>query len=245
MKTLHHRHLASLVAVAALTFVAGCHKKAVPPPPPPPPEATSPAPTASITVTPSTINPGGGAVLAWKTTDATEISIDGIGTVNAYGTQTVMSTESTTFHLVARGPGGSTDATARLTVNAAPVAATVSENIDEQMFEASVKPAFFDYDSYEIRPDAQSVLASDAAFLASHPTVKFVVGGYCDDRGSTEYNLALGENRANAAKQALVNGGVSPDRIRTVSYGKEKQFCSQAAESCYQQNRRAGFSLDK
>ena len=89
MKTPHHRHLASLIAVATLTFAAGCHKKAVPPPPPPPPAATSPAPTATITVTPSTINPGGSAVLAWRTTDATDISIDGIGTVNAYGTQNV------------------------------------------------------------------------------------------------------------------------------------------------------------
>ena len=245
MQTPRHRYLASLIAATTLIFAAGCHKKVVPPPPPPPPAATSAAPTASITVTPSSINAGGGAVLAWRTTDATEISIDGIGTVNAYGTQNVTPTQSTSYHLVARGPGGSTDATASLTVMAAPVAASTGETIDEQMFEQSVKPAFFDYDAYEIRPDAATVLAQDASFLAAHPTLKVVVGGYCDDRGSAEYNLALGENRANAAKQALVNGGVSPDRIRTVSYGKEKQFCAQADESCYQQNRRAGFTLDK
>jgi peptidoglycan-associated lipoprotein len=246
VKISHHRHFASLIAVAALMLAAGCHKKAVPPPPPPPPEATAPAPTASITVTPSTINQGGGAVLAWKTTDATDISIDGIGTVNAYGTQNVTPTDSTTYHLVARGPGGSTDATARLTVNAAaPPPPPPSETMTEQMFEQNVRPAFFDYDSYDIRPDAQTVLAQDAGFLSAHPTLKVVIGGYCDDRGSAEYNLALGENRANAAKQALVNGGVSPDRIRTVSYGKEKQFCTQADEACWQQNRRAGFSLDQ
>jgi peptidoglycan-associated lipoprotein len=245
MKTSHHPHLASLIAATSLIFAAGCHKKAVPPPPPPPPAATSPAPTASITVTPSSLNAGGSAVLAWRTTDATEVSIDGIGTVNAYGTQNVTPTESTNYHLVARGPGGSTDATAALTVTAAPVAASVGETMNEQIFEQSVKPAFFDYDAFEIRPDAQTVLAQDASFLAAHPTIKVVIGGYCDDRGSAEYNLALGENRANAAKQSLVNGGVSPDRIRTVSYGKEKQFCSQADEACYQQNRRAGFSLDQ
>jgi peptidoglycan-associated lipoprotein len=245
VKTPQHRHFASLIAVATLTFAAGCHKKAVPPPPPPPPAATSPSPTASITVTPDSINPGGSAVLAWKTTDATEISIDGIGTVNAYGTQNVSPTESTTYHLVARGGGGSTDATARLTVSAAAAPPQAAETMNEQIFEQNVKPAFFDYDSYEIRPDAQTVLAQDASFLAAHPTLKVVVGGYCDDRGSAEYNLALGENRANAAKQALVNGGVSPDRIRSVSYGKEKQFCTQADEACWQQNRRAGFSLDQ
>jgi peptidoglycan-associated lipoprotein len=246
MKTSHYQRLAALIAFATLTFAAGCHKKPVPPPPPPPPpEATAPAPTASITVTPSSINPGGGSVLAWRTTDATEISIDGIGTVNAYGTQNVSPSESTTYHLVARGPGGSKDATARLTVAAAAAPAPTGEVMDEQVFEQNVKPAFFDYDTYDIRPDAQAVLAQDAGFLAAHPTLKVVIGGYCDDRGSAEYNLALGENRANAAKQALVNGGVSPDRIRTVSYGKEKQFCTQADEACWQQNRRAGFSLDQ
>ena len=105
MNSPNHRHVAALVAVAALTFAAGCHKKAVPPPPPPPPAASSPAPTATITVTPSTINPGGSAVLAWRTTDATDVSIDGLGTVNPYGTQNVTPTQSTTYHLVARGPG--------------------------------------------------------------------------------------------------------------------------------------------
>jgi peptidoglycan-associated lipoprotein len=89
------------------------------------------------------------------------------------------------------------------------------------------------------------VISKDAAFLASHPKLKIVIGGYCDARGSTEYNLALGENRANGAKQALVSAGVNPDRIRTVSYGKEKQFCTEANEQCYQQNRRAGFSVDR
>lgn len=245
MKALHRNHKSAIFAVAMFTLVTGCHKKVVPPPPPPPPAATAPAPTATITVTPSSINAGGGAVLAWRTTDATEVSIDGMGTVNAYGTQNVNPTQSTTYHLVARGSGGSTDASASLTVTAAPVAQNTGEVMNEQMFEQSVKPVYFDYDSYDIRADAQTVLAQNASFLAAHPTVKVVVGGYCDDRGSAEYNLALGENRANAAKQSLVNGGVSPDRVRTVSYGKEKQFCTQQDESCYQQNRRAGFSLDQ
>ena len=246
MRTPSYRPIASLVVVASLTFAAGCHKPKVPPPPPPPPAATATAPTATISVTPSSINPGGGAVLAWRTTDATEVSIDGMGTVTAYGTKNVTPTETTTYHLLARGDGGSTDASATLTVSTPPpAAATSGETMDEQAFEQHVKPAYFDYDSFDIRADAQTVLADDASFLAAHPTIKIVIGGYCDDRGSAEYNLALGENRANAAKQALVNGGVSPERIRSVSYGKEKQFCTQADEACYQQNRRAGFSLDQ
>jgi peptidoglycan-associated lipoprotein len=224
---------------------AGCHKKVTAPPPPETPEATTPEPTATINVTPSAIDAGGSAVLAWKTTDATEISIDGIGTVPAYGTKTVSPTESTTYHLIARGAGGSADATARLTVNAAAASQAGTESIDEQTFEQNVKPVFFDYDSYDIRPDAQTTIAQDAAYLTQHPTLKVVIGGYCDERGSAEYNLALGENRANSAKQSLVNHGISADRIRTVSYGKEKQFCTEANEACWQQNRRAGFSLDQ
>jgi peptidoglycan-associated lipoprotein len=72
-----------------------------------------------------------------------------------------------------------------------------------------------------------------------------VIGGYCDERGSTEYNLALGENRASSVKKGLIGAGVSADRIRTVSYGKEKQFCTEHDESCWQQNRRGQFSIDR
>jgi peptidoglycan-associated lipoprotein len=72
-----------------------------------------------------------------------------------------------------------------------------------------------------------------------------VIGGYCDERGSNEYNLALGQNRAEAAKNALVNAGVPSSNIRVISYGKEKPFCTQSTEECWQQNRRAGFSIDQ
>lgn len=225
--------------------IAGCHKKAAPPPPPPPIANTAPAPTASITASPDTISPGQSVVLAWRTTDATSANIDGIGPVPTSGTRTVQPTESTDYNLTATGDGGNATATARVTVNA-PAASNISEgNVTDAMFEQNVKPVFYDYDSYTIRPDAQSVISQDANFLNQHPDLKVVVGGYCDERGSVEYNLALGENRANAAKQALVTAGVSPDRLRTVSYGKEKQFCTDHSESCWQQNRRGQFSIDR
>ena len=169
----------------------------------------------------------------------------GLGNVNAYGTQNVRPPKPRPTISSPAAPAVRRMQRATLTVAAAPAPPPAAETMNEQIFEQNVKPAFFDYDSYEIRPDAQTVLAQDASFLAAHPTLKVVVGGYCDDRGSAEYNLALGENRANAAKQALVNGGVSPDRVRTVSYGKEKQFCTTNDEACWQQNRRAGFSLDQ
>ena len=85
----------------------------------------------------------------------------------------------------------------------------------------------------------------DADYLNSHPQIKIVIGGYCDERGSDEYNLVLGQNRAQAAKTALVTAGVAADRIRVISYGKEKPFCTESNEECWQLNRRAGFSIDR
>src|ERR1700728_4405137 len=227
--------------------VAGCHKKNPAPPPPPAPPATAPAPMATITANPSTINPGGSATLTWKTSDASNVSIVGLGQVASSGTQTVSPTQTTSYHLIAQGDGGTADATATVSVTtgAAPPAPITETGLDENAFEAAVKPVFFDYDSYDVRPDAQTTIQADANFLNQHPNLKVVIGGYCDNRGSTEHNLALGENRANAAKQALTSAGVSPDRLRTVSYGKEKQFCSENNEQCWQQNRRAQFTLDQ
>jgi peptidoglycan-associated lipoprotein len=115
----------------------------------------------------------------------------------------------------------------------------------EAAFHQNVQDVFFDYDSYDLRPDASASTAKAAAYLTAHPAIKVVIGGYCDDRGSAEYNLALGENRANAARTALVSAGVSASRLRVISYGKEKQFCTEQDESCWQQNRRAQFSLDR
>jgi len=242
----NRKSLALTASLAAMLTIAGCHKKNPAPPPPPAPTEAAPAPTATITASPDTIDAGGQSTLTWQTTNATDVSIEGLGQVGAQGTQTVRPTQTTSYHLIAHGDGGSADATATVTIAAAAAPSAPSEsNISEQEFEQQVKPVFFDYDSYDIRPDAQSAIQGAANFLNQHPNLKVVIGGYCDSRGSTEYNLALGENRANAAKQALVTAGVAPDRLRTVSYGKEKQFCTEQNEACWQQNRRAQFTLDQ
>jgi peptidoglycan-associated lipoprotein len=246
MKNYKKNSALAFAALAVFLFTTGCHhKKAEAPEPPAPPAETTPAPTANITVTPDTITPGQSAALNWTTTNATDVSIDGIGAVETSGTKTVSPTDTTTFHLVARGDGGSTDATATLTVSQAAPPAASSGALTESEFEQNVKPVFFDYDAYTIRSDAQATITQDASFLQSHPGAKILIAGYCDDRGSAEYNLALGQNRANAAKTALVQAGVDASRVRTISYGKEKQFCTEENESCWQQNRRAQFSLDQ
>jgi peptidoglycan-associated lipoprotein len=245
MKQAYRNSLLLSAGLVVMLGISGCHKKTVTAATPSAPaESTGPAPTASITATPDTVTAGTPVVLTWRTTDATSVSIDGIGQVETAGTMTETPTQSTDYHLVATGPGGSTDATAHVTVNAAQASNMHESNLTEAQFEQNVKPVFFNFDSYKIRPDAQIQIQDDANYLIQHPNIKVVIGGYCDDRGSVEYNLALGENRANAAKQALVSAGVSPDRLRTVSYGKEKQFCSEQNESCWQLNRRSQFTMD-
>jgi peptidoglycan-associated lipoprotein len=223
-------------------MVAACHKKAPPPPPPAPPPA-APAPTASLTANPNSIAAGQSTTLIWRTDYATDVSIDQLGKVDPSGSRTVAPTESTTYHLVARNDTGTQEATARVTVTQAPAPPPpqTSNQTDAQLFAQSVKDVFYDYDSYDISPQYQRVLQADAHFLQQHPNMRFTIEGHCDERGSTEYNLALGDNRANAAKQALVALGISAQRIRTISYGKEKPFCTESTESCWAQNRRAHF----
>jgi peptidoglycan-associated lipoprotein len=247
-----YRKAFAMVAVAvALSAVTGCHKKdkAVNPASlGPMPAAPAAAPTATLTADPVTVDLGQSVVLNWRTQNATVVTIDGIGEVPANGTQTVSPSSSTNFHLTAKGDGGTTEANVRVTVRV-PVAPTVpSDSGDmgsEAAFHQNVQDIFFDYDSYDLRPDAQTNAQTAASYLAAHSAIKIVIGGYCDERGSAEYNLALGENRANSAKTALVSAGVAASRIRVISYGKEKQFCTEQTESCWQQNRRAQFSMDR
>jgi peptidoglycan-associated lipoprotein len=244
-----HRISAFLVVLIVLIAVAGCGKKTKKPLPSAetaPATSGALAPTAQLTATPTLVAAGDQVQLSWRTTDATTVSIDGIGEVPTAGVKTVTPTESTSYHLVAKGAGGTAEASTRVTVNAPPAVVVPTSTMSaEEEFKANVQDIFFDYDTYDVRGDAQATLSHDASYLASHPDVKVVIGGYCDERGSNEYNLALGQNRANSAKNALVTAGVAANRIRVVSYGKEKPFCSESNEECWQQNRRAGFTVDQ
>ncbi len=254
----HPRSLRTLLLItaASLTLIAGCHKKDQgidpnslgPVNTTPPPAA---APTASISADPLAIELGQTVTLDWRTTNATTVTIDGIGQVNPTGTQAVSPSNSTNFHLVAKGDGGTTEASVRVTVRPAapPPPATVmdssADSTSDAAFHAAVQDVFFGYDSFDVDASGQTAVAQAAAYLVQHPGIKILIGGYADERGSAEYNLALGENRANATKTALMDAGVSGARIRTISYGKEKQFCEDATDSCYQQNRRAQFTIDR
>jgi peptidoglycan-associated lipoprotein len=101
--------------------------------------------------------------------------------------------------------------------------------------------AYFDYDAASLRDDARGDLAKDSTWMQKFPSVHVLLEGHCDDRGTEAYNLALGERRAEAAREYLVSLGVPGDRIKTVSYGKERPFCATDDETCWQQNRRDHF----
>ena len=224
--------------LGAIMLLGACKKKVAPPPPPPPPPP--PAPTASLTASPDSIQKGQSTTLTWQTTNATDVSIEGIGAVQTSGSQQVTPSDSTTYTLTAKGAGGSQEATARVTVEAPPPPPPPAAGpTEEEMFGQNIKDIYFDYDKYDVRADQQSAIQSDAAFLKDHPNVQFTIEGHCDERGSTEYNLALGDNRAGSVKNALVQAGVSASQIKTISYGKEKPFCTESNEECWSQNRRA------
>ena len=236
---------ATLVFILGAIMMLGACKKH-PPTPPPPPPPPPPAPTASLSASPNSVDKGQTATLTWQTTNATDVSIDGIGAVQANGSQQVTPTDSTTYHLVAKGAGGTQEATARVTVNAPPPPPPPAPSpSEEELFSQNVKDIYFDYDADGLRPDQQSTVQGDAQFLSQHPNIQFTLEGHCDERGSTEYNLALGDRRANTVKNALIQAGVSASRIKTISYGKEKPFCSESNESCWQQNRRGHFVYQK
>jgi peptidoglycan-associated lipoprotein len=106
-----------------------------------------------------------------------------------------------------------------------------------------IQDAYFDYNQQNLRPDAETALRADAQTLSlilkDYPDYKLTVEGYCDERGSQEYNLALGEERAQRAKTFLTDSGIPSAQVKTISYGKERPVCTESTEACWQKNRRA------
>jgi peptidoglycan-associated lipoprotein len=238
---------ATLVFVlATILMLGGCNKKVASArsPQAPPPAA----PTASLSANPNTVEKGQSTTLTWQTTNATDVSIDGIGVVDGLGpngSREVTPEDSTTYHLTAKGTGGMREANARVTVVVSAPPPPAASPTEEELFSRNVKDTFFDYDRYAIRADQQGSLQADAQFLQQYANIGFTIEGHCDERGSIEYNLALGTSRADAVKNALTQAGISGDRIMTISYGKEKPFCTEHVEDCWQQNRRGHFMYGK
>jgi peptidoglycan-associated lipoprotein len=251
----------SIILLGFTLFIAatGCKKKVAPAPPPPPPkEVPTPPPPPKVSIAqfvaePSTIERGQSATLRWEISNATDISINqSVGAVQARGSRQVFPSNSTTYTLTAKGPGGtdSRSATVNVTVPPpppppppppTPPVKTIIERVSTE-----VQDALFDYDKSDIREDARAALTrnSDAlkAIFRDLPEGAVVIEGHCDERGSAEYNLGLGDRRASAAKDFLVQLGVPADRLKTISYGKERPQCTESNEDCWQKNRRVHFA---
>lgn len=248
--TKRHFWVPGLILLLMIVVGPGCKKKP-PTVPPPPPTPTGPAgvarPTVSITANPATIERGQSSTLEWNSTGAHTLTLEpGLGRVPVRGNLTVSPYESMTYRIVAEGAGGKAEATANITVNPRPIAPTPPEPTEVdigQSFQQTVRDIYFDYDQFDIRSDAIPSLQANAEWLRAHPNVSIVIEGHCDERGSAEYNLGLGDRRANAAKEYLVSLGIDANRLRTLSYGEERPQCTDQTEDCWQRNRRAHFVL--
>ena len=231
--------LATLLLVALL---GGCKKKVTPPPPAPPPPPA--APTATLSADPASIESGHSSTLTWSTQNADNVTLDGTA-VEVNGTRSVSPTQTTTYHLTAKGAGGSQDAEATVTVTQPPPPPPPPPPAasDEEVFSQNVKDIYFDFDKSDLRPEAQQTLAHMAETMKAHPNWVVQIAGNCDERGSTEYNLALGERRAKSALDYLTQNGVSASSLKTISYGKEKPVCTESNEDCFQRNRHDAFTL--
>ncbi len=184
--------------------------------------------------------------LSWSSTSATDLDIEpGVGKVSPQGSTPVNPDQSTTYTITATGAGGTATASARVDVNArtAETPRPAGPPNVQQLFEQNVRDAFFDLDKSDLRADAREALTKDAEFLRSYPQVRVSLEGHCDERGSTEYNLGLGQRRAEAAKNFLISLGITSDRVETISWGKERPFCGEHNDECWQQNRRAHFVM--
>jgi peptidoglycan-associated lipoprotein len=259
------------LALCLSFFAAGCKKKVSVPPPPAretAAEKPKPAPVARpivkfFTAEPSTIERGQAASLKWEVTGAESVSINqGLGVVgNAdaggatpaviSGNRSVFPSDTTTYTLTATNAGG--PVTEAVTVNVTapqptpPPTPTPSPRATfGEVIAREVQDAYFDFDKSDIREDARNVLTQNSDKLKTifrdYPTGTITIEGHADERGSAEYNLGLGDRRAIAAKDFLVQLGVPADRIRTLSYGKERPQCTENSESCWQKNRRDHFT---
>lgn len=254
------RNVGIALAMVALAVAGGCKSKPkVTNYPPTPPPQTAPAQTTSgtnapvisfFTAEPTTIESGQPSSLRWAITGATNIVIDhGVGQVSPNGRRAVYPTETTTYTITAVNETGKQTAGVTVTVATPPPPVqpmpTNSRQTAQELI-AQLQDLHFEYDKSDVRQEDQAALSADANTLktifANFPNIAVTVEGHCDERGSAEYNIGLGDRRASATKDALVSLGVPGDKLKTVSFGKERPLCTDATEDCYLQNRRAHFN---
>ncbi|MFB3901932.1 MAG: OmpA family protein [Acidobacteriota bacterium] len=247
-----------LLLIAVLLF-SGCGKKTGPvrPPTAPGPAPTAPpsTPTTSLPpqlearVEPQSIPPGESATLVWEARNADLVVIDqGIGEVDKSGRLKVFPTRTSSYRIVAVGPGGNTEKTVTLDVGKQPYSVAedglAGKSLAEQ-FVYFVKPVFFAYDSSELKDEAKLTLDGNIRWLVKpqNRSVGVILEGHTDERGTAEYNLALGDKRAQVVRAYMISHGVDPSRLITISLGEERPFDLRATEDAYALNRRVHFVL--
>jgi peptidoglycan-associated lipoprotein len=254
-----HVRRSVLVLFIFLGFVsASCHKAVSAPPlaaaPPPPSQPPAP-PTIALSADRTTITAGQTVTLTWQSTNSTTVTLDNaIGTDATSGSRQVTPQTSAAYTATARGAGGTaTSSAVRITVNVIPpTAAQPAPTRQPQrdrfptladQFQTAMQSIFFDYDKSAIRSSEFPKLEASAQWLAKNTSVRLTIEGNADERGSQEYNIALGDERAAAVKKYLADHGVLESRMGIVSYGEEKPVCHDETENCWQKNRRAQFVM--
>jgi len=263
--------LSAVLVLLVLAFVSfACKKTPAAPPPAPPSNGSNsgitpltpalPAPTITLRADTQTITRGGTVNLTYESRNAATVDIQpGIGSVTPVttGTRQVTPASSVSYIATATGPGGSISDTIRITVNDPPPPPPAPRGggnnppppaaiilTSQQIFDRDMQAINFDYDKADIREDQKTKLTTAANYMKANPSVRITVEGNADERGSEEYNLALGDRRANAVKQYLVAQGIPETRLSSVSYGEERPACNTQTEDCFAQNRRAAFKLN-
>jgi len=241
----------AFLALAMVLTIAGCKRPPVVSTPrpaePTPTAATGPAPALTLSVSPGTIEKGQSATLTWNANNAQTVVIEPLGTVTTSGSRTVTPESSTTYSGKASAPNRSAaEATARLTVttvtdppDGTPVRSGVGDGTTPI---GDLQDINFEYDRYDIRSEDQSKLRNNAEVIKrKYASAAIVIQGHCDERGTEEYNQALGDRRATVTKEALVRLGVPATRLNTVSFGESKPVDLAKTEAAFAKNRRAHF----
>ncbi len=259
------------LALCLSFFAAGCKKKVGVPPPPPAAKAVETPKAVPVarpivkffTAEPSTIERGQASSLRWEVTGAETASINqGLGVIGTAaaggatpavisGNRSVFPSNTTTYTLTASNSGGTVSEAVTVNVTApppvvAPTATPAPRATFGEVIAREIQDAFFDFDKSDVREDARNTLTQNSDKLKTvfrdYPNGTVTVEGHADERGSAEYNLGLGDRRAIGARDFLIQLGVPADRLRTLSYGKERPQCTDNSESCWQKNRRAHFT---
>ncbi|MGH9339289.1 MAG: peptidoglycan-associated lipoprotein Pal [Acidobacteriota bacterium] len=213
-----------------------------------PADVVTPAPTVELNASETSIERGQQTTLNWTSSNASSLVIDnGIGNVAEIGSLVVSPRESVTYTATATGPGGENRASTRVTVLDAPTDMGIDQsdiyNLKQAVERGLVQPVFFAYDKAELTAEARRTLEQNAQTFRRFPGARIIVEGHCDERGTEEYNLALGDRRAQATRNYLVQLGVDGAQLETISFGEERPFALGQDEAAYAQNRRAHFSV--